>query len=134
MRCANKAITRTRFPTPTVDDLLIKLKGARVFSKLDLTGAFHQLEHTPDSRAITAFQTENKIKRFKRLIFGANSAAEELQHALRSMLLDIDGVLNIADDVFIFGIDENSHDLALAKVLQRCAEKGVTLNLKKCVF
>ena len=50
------------------------------------------------------------------------------------MLLDIDGVLTIADDVFIFGIDENSHDLALAKVLERCGEKGVTLNLKKCVF
>ena len=62
MRCANKAITRTRFPTPTVEDLMIKLKGAKVFSKLDLTSAFYQLELTPESRQITAFQTENTEK------------------------------------------------------------------------
>ena len=31
MREANKAITRTRYPTPTVEDLLVKLKGSAVF-------------------------------------------------------------------------------------------------------
>lgn len=30
MRNANTAITRTRYPTPTVDDLLVKLKGANI--------------------------------------------------------------------------------------------------------
>ena len=36
MREANKAITRTRYPTPTVEDLQIKLKDAKVFTKLDM--------------------------------------------------------------------------------------------------
>ena len=39
--CLDTAITRTRYPTPTVDDLLIKLRGATRFSKLDLKSAFH---------------------------------------------------------------------------------------------
>ena len=81
---------------------MIKLKGAKVFTKLDLTSAFYQLELTPDSRMITAFQTDTRIKRFKRLIFGANSASEELQHALRSIIADIENVINIADDLLIF--------------------------------
>ena len=35
MRMANQAIQRERHPTPTVDDLIHKLNGATVFTKLD---------------------------------------------------------------------------------------------------
>ena len=73
MRNANKAIERTRFPTPTVEDLTVKLRKAKKFSKLDLKSAFQQLEFSPESRYITAFQTENKVKQYTRLIFGVNS-------------------------------------------------------------
>ena len=134
MRCANKAIERTRFPTPTVDDLLHKLSGAKHFSKLDLNNAFHQLELDESCRYITAFQTENRIKRYKRLLFGVNSASEELQHALRTILGDIAGTINIADDILVYAKSQTEHDEILAKVLQRLADRGVTLNLEKCKF
>ena len=49
MRAANKAITRTRYPTPTVNDLLVKLKGLKIFTKLDVASAFHQIELDQDS-------------------------------------------------------------------------------------
>ena len=76
MRAANKAITRTRYPTPTVDDLLTKLKSSKILIKLEMTSVFHQIEIDQDSRFITAFLSETRIKHFKRLIFGVNSAAE----------------------------------------------------------
>ena len=101
---------------------------------MHLTSAFHQLELTKESRNITAFQTEDKVKRFTRLIFGANSAAEELQHALRTIPHDIDGAINIADDILIFGYDESNHDDNLKVVLKRLSEEGITLNLQKCLF
>ena len=44
MRAANKAISRTQYLTPTVDDLLVKLKGSKFFTKLDMASAFHQIE------------------------------------------------------------------------------------------
>ena len=134
MRNANKAIGRTRYPTPTVDDLQVKLAKASRFSKLDLNNAFHQLELEESSRYITAFQTEDRIKQFKCLSFGINSASEELQHALRELLADIDGATNIADDILIYGVSENDHDNILSKVLERLSSRGVTLNLNKCVF
>ena len=134
MRHPNQAITRTRFPTPTIDDLLVKLKGSNHFSKLDLKSAFHQLELDESCRYITAFRTENKVKRFKRVIFGANSASEELQHALHTILADIDGALNIADDILIYASNTQQHDQILNKVFARLAEKGITLNLAKCIF
>ena len=113
MRKANTAIGRTGYPTPTVENLLIKLNSA-----------FYQLELSPESRYITAFQSEDRIKRFKRLIFGANSASEELQNVLRVILSDINGAMNIADDILIFAKGTKSHDESY----------GVTLNLQKCVF
>ena len=55
MRAANRAIKRVRHPIPTVDDAALDLNGAKVFSKLDLSQAFHQLELSPQSRNITTF-------------------------------------------------------------------------------
>ena len=61
MREANKAITRTRSPTPTDEDLLVKLKGSAVFTKSDLVSAFNQMELDESSRYMTAFQSDTKI-------------------------------------------------------------------------
>ena len=44
MRNTNTRIERTRFPAPTVDDLIFRLKNAQHFTKLDLNAAFYQLE------------------------------------------------------------------------------------------
>ena len=134
MRNANTAIERTRYPTPTVEDLMVKLRKAKKFSKLDLKAAFHQLELEPESRYITAFQSEDKIKRYTRLNFGTNSAAEELQNAIRKLLAGIDGATSIADYILIFGEDTTTHDVVLEKVFQRLSENGLTLNLEKCIF
>ena len=41
MHNANAAIERTRFPTPTVDDLFFRLKNAQYFTKIDLNAALH---------------------------------------------------------------------------------------------
>ena len=78
------------------------MKNAQYFTKLDLNAAFHQLELDERSRYITAFQTEDRTKRFKRLILGLNSASEQLQHHLQTLLADISGVINIADDILVF--------------------------------
>ena len=44
MRVANEVIQRVRHPMPTVDDDSFDLNGARYFTKLDLSQAYHQLE------------------------------------------------------------------------------------------
>ena len=40
MRCANEAISRTNYPTPTIDDLKCKLRGSDVFFKTRFTQRF----------------------------------------------------------------------------------------------
>ena len=55
MRQANRAILREKHPVPTVEETLQEISEAKVFSKLDLNMAFHQIELHPDSRDITTF-------------------------------------------------------------------------------
>jgi len=47
MRMANQAILRTRYVTPTLDDIIHDLNGAVKYTKLDLVCAFQQLELHP---------------------------------------------------------------------------------------
>lgn len=61
MRRANKAVVRERYPIPTVEEILQDLNQSKVYSKLDIKWAFHQLELSPESRDITAFMTPRTI-------------------------------------------------------------------------
>ena len=63
MRMANKAIQRERHPTPTVDNLIHAMNGAKVFSKLDLRAGYHQLTLAEGSLYITTFATHKGLRR-----------------------------------------------------------------------
>ena len=63
MRRANQAVTRERYPIPTVDEVIQDLNQSKVFSKLDIQLAYHHIELTPDSREITAFMKHKGVYR-----------------------------------------------------------------------
>lgn len=50
------------------------------------------------------------------------------------MVSDIQGALNIADDLVVHGKSIEEHDQSLHKVLQRLDEKNLTLNPMKCEY
>lgn len=58
MHQANTAVKRVRHPIPTVDELLHEMNSRTIFSKLDVTWAYHQIELKPESRDITTFVTD----------------------------------------------------------------------------
>ena len=134
IRCPNVAIKRENHVTPTIDDFVHGLNGATVFSKLDLTSAYHQIELDEQSRYITTFATHVGLNRYTRINYGTNSAAEIFNTLARQLISDISGTLNVAYDIFVFGKYLSSHDKALRLLLDRLSEKGLTVNPKKCVF
>lgn len=133
MRRANEAILREQHPIPTVDEILQSLNGSKIFSKLDLRWAYHQLEVTPDSREIT-FVTHCGLFRYKRLLFRVNSASEQYQHEIQTALAGIDGQENISDSIIVHGKDQAEHDAHLKLVIKTLGECGLTLNAAKCQF
>jgi len=132
MRLVNKAILRERHVTPTMEDIIHDLNGAKWFSKLDLSHAFNQLELTPESRYITCFSTHVGIFRYKRMCFGLSCASELFQETLSQVLRGIQGVKNICDDIIIFGCTKSDHDASLLAVIKRLHDSGLTLNKSKC--
>eukprot|EP00794_Sanderia_malayensis_P000683 gene683-biopygen1108 len=134
MRAANTAIKRVRHLIPTVEDVSLELNGAKFFSKLDLSQAYHQLELHPDSRYITTFSTHIGLYRYTRLNFGTNASAEIFQNTLQQHLQGLDGVKNIADDIIVYASTREQHDNALRQCLKRLSEKGLKLKKSKCSF
>ena len=134
MRRANEAVIRERHPIPTIDDILLDLNGASVFSKLDLKWGFHQIELDLPSREITTFVTNRGLFRYKRLLFGVSCAPECYQHVIHQVLEGCPGTHNISDDIIVYGRDQAEHDKRLDLVFQRLSSRGLTVNPEKCKF
>ena len=134
MRQANRAIKRTRYVIPTIDEIRHKLNGAKWFSKVDLRNGYHQLELEEKSRDITTFTTHVGLFRYKRLNFGTCSASELFHEEIRKKVSDIIGVLNVHDDILVFSESKQNHDAILNKLLTRLNDLNVTANKDKCIF
>ena len=100
-RQVNQAIRRERQPIPTLDELLEKMSGSKVFRKVDFPAGYHQIPLAAESQPITTFVTHRGLFRFKRLPFGVNSASEVFQHAIQNALRGLPGTRNIADDIIV---------------------------------
>lgn len=134
LREVNKAIVPDRYPLPKIPELLCELKGAKVFSKLDLQAAYHQLQLHSDSRDLTTFITHDGLYRYKRVCFGLSSAPSAFQKLMATVLTGLPGVQCYLDDVIVYGSSTAEHDANLHAVQQRLRKYNVQLNLPKCIF
>lgn len=134
MKFPNEAIQREHYPIPVIDTFLNELRGAKYFSRLDMTSAYYHLELHPDSRNVTTFMTNRGLMRFKRLMFGINCAPEIFQRVMTEMLAGVDGVVVYIDDVVVAGSTREEHDNRLRKVLSILQSNNAKLNREKCVF
>ena len=56
-RQLNRVTIKNRYPLPRIDDLFDQLRGARVYSKIDLRAGYHQLRVRDIDIPKTAFRT-----------------------------------------------------------------------------
>ena len=81
-RDLNKAIKRNHFNMPTIDDVLPRLNGAKVFSILDAKDGFLHIHLTKKSSYLTTFWGPNGRYRWCCLPFGLSSSPEEFSTAV----------------------------------------------------
>lgn len=134
MRAPNKAIKREYYRMPHIDEMKVKLHGAKFFTKLDLSNAYYHLELSRESRDLTTFLAENGMYRFTRLMFGVNCAPEIFQRELCRLLEEVDNVIVYIDDVLVFADTVEKLRETTAQVLRILRENNLTLNEGKCVF
>jgi RNase H-like domain found in reverse transcriptase/Reverse transcriptase (RNA-dependent DNA polymerase)/Integrase zinc binding domain len=134
----NKAITRQVHPMPRFEEIQLKLYGAILFSKLDVSSAFFHLKLSKRSMDMTCFKapstTGTKIYRFCRLVFGVNCAPEIFQREMERILEGIPRIVIYIDDVLIAARDAAELESITALVLARLAANNLTLNKDKCEF
>uniref|UniRef100_A0A5S6Q5I1 RNA-directed DNA polymerase n=1 Tax=Trichuris muris TaxID=70415 RepID=A0A5S6Q5I1_TRIMR len=132
LREPNKAVIADSFPLPHIDDLLLRFRGAALFSILDLKEAYHQLRLHEDSRDLTAFITHDGLFRFRRVPYGLSSAPSAFLKIMTEILQGLPGVVCYLDDLVVFGQSTYEHDRNLDAVIHRLQQYDVTLNSSKC--
>ena len=131
MRQVNRAVVTDGYPLPRIQDVLDRLSGSQVFSRLDLKDAYHQLELHPDSRDLTTFTSHQGLYRFRRVNFGLASAGPCFQRVMTSMLDGIPGVEVYLDDIICHAPSQGEHDSRLRQVLERFKAHRVRVNWSK---
>lgn len=130
----NSALEVDQYPLPKPEDLFATLAGGQKFTTLDLSQAYLQLGLEEESRKYSTINTHKGLYQFTRLPFGVASSPSIFQKTMDTILEGIPKAMCYIDDILITGDDDVEHLEILAKVLQRLAEHGIQIKLKKCKF
>ena len=130
----NQALAVDQYPLPKPEELFATLTGGKVFTKLDLSQAYLQLQLDEESTAYVTINTHQGLYRFKRLPFGVASAPAMFQKLMDTVLQGLQGVICYIDDILISTSDERSHLDVLGEVLTRLEKHGFRLKREKCQF
>ncbi len=130
----NKFVIPQRHPIPIIKDLFLELKGATIFSKLDLKKGYFHIELDPQSRPLTTTITHSGLFQYCRLPMGLTDSASVFQRLVSQTLADCPGCIAYIDDILIFGKTSAEHSANLQQVLQKLNDNNFRLNLSKCEF
>eukprot|EP00253_Pinus_taeda_P022348 PITA_22348 len=72
-RQLNKLTIKNKYPLPQIDELFDQVKGATVFSKIDLRSGYHQIRIKDEDIAKTAFRTRRFVEGFSKVAFPITS-------------------------------------------------------------
>ena len=88
-------------PLPKIDEMYVKLKGAKVFSTIDLRSGYHHIALGKSSRAKTTFVTPFGKYKFLMVLFGLAQAPAYFQLLMNKVLDSLDFAMTYLDDIII---------------------------------
>ena len=121
---------------PKIEDIFDQLKGAGVFSKIDLRLGYHQLRVKDVDVPKTPFRTQYGHYEFLVIPFGLTNAPVAFMDLINRVFrpyLD-QFVVVFIDDILVYSRDEQKHEQHLKIVLQILREKKLYAKLSKCDF
>jgi hypothetical protein len=135
-RQLNKAMIKNQYPLPRIDDLFDQMKGAIMFSKIDLQSGYHQLWIKEDDIPKTAFKTRFGHYEFTVFPFGLTNAPGVFMSLMNGVFREyLDKFVQVfIDDILIYSRTMEEHDEHLRLVLQCLQEHKLYGKLSKCSF
>nr|KYP38133.1 Transposon Ty3-I Gag-Pol polyprotein [Cajanus cajan] len=135
-RQLNKFTIKNKYPFPRIDDLLDQLRGATVFSKIDLRSGYHQIKVKAEDIQKTAFRTRYGHYEYQVMPFGVTNAPAMFMDYMNKIFLPyLDHfVVVFIDDILIYSRTLKEHEEHLQTVLQILKDKQLYAKLSKCEF
>ena len=130
----NPNIKVDHYPLPVPEDIFASLVGGTVFTVLDLSKAYLQLELDEKAQELLTVNTHMGLFRFRRLPYGVASAPAMFQAVMDQILQGIPGTACYLDDVLVAGKDHKECYTRVEQVLQNLSTHGIRVNVGKCKF
>ena len=116
---------------PRVEDIFVKLNGAKYFSTLDLCTGYHHIPLEEDSIPKTAFASPFWRYEYLKVPSGLAQAPAYFQELMNKMLKDVPFAIAYFDDVIIFSETAKEHLDHLQQVFYKLLDAELTMKLSK---
>jgi hypothetical protein len=112
------------------------MRGARVFSKIDLRSGYHQMKIRPSDIPKTNFSTRYGLYEFTVMSFGLTNAPAYFMNLMNKVFMEyLDRfVVVFIDDILIYSKSESDHEEHLTLVLQKRRDNQLYAKYSKCEF
>ena len=135
-RQLNLVTIKNRYPLPRIDNLFDQLRGAQVYSKIDLRAGYHQLRVRKIDIPKITFRTCYKHSKFTMMPFGltnAPAAFMDIMHRVFQPYLNQFFVVFV-DDILIYSLSKWEHEDHLRIILQLLRDHQLYTKFSKCEF
>ncbi|KAK3549656.1 hypothetical protein QTP86_005410 [Hemibagrus guttatus] len=124
------------YPLPLVPAALEQLRGARIFTKLDLRSAYNLVRIREGDEWKTAFHTTHGHYEYRVMPFGLTNAPAVFQALINGVFQDLlgKGVIAYIDDILVYSKSLEEHVLHVREVLSRLQRHHLYVKLEKCEF
>ena len=135
-RGLNRITRKNRYPLPLINDLLDRLKTAKIFTKLDLRAGYNNVRIASGHEWKTAFRTRYGSFEYLVMPFGMTNSPATFQHFMNDIFRDMtdDFVVIYLDDILIFSADPAKHEQHVRLVLERLRHHNLHAKPEKCQF
>jgi len=135
-RKLNEITIKDSYALPFIDELISSVKGAKIFSALDLYSGYHQIPMKPEDIEKTSFTTKFGNYNFKLMPFGLTNAPATFQREMNRILLPLIGncLFVYINDIVVYSKSPEEHLKHLQQVFEIFSKYNLSLNLQKCKF
>jgi hypothetical protein len=112
------------------------MRGARVFSKIDLRSGYHRMKIRPSDIPKTAFSTRYGLYEFIVMLFGLTNAPDYFMNLMNKVFMEyLDKfVVVFIDDILIYSKNDSDHEEHLRMVLQKLRDNHLYAKFTKLEF
>jgi hypothetical protein len=135
-RDINSKTIKNRYPLPLIQETLDLLAGARIYTKLDVRGAYNLVRVKDGDEHMLAFRIRYGL--FEPLVmqFGTTNAPADFQGYINDTIWEaLDRFASTyPDDILIYSNSIEEHEEHVKWIMERLLKAGLYLKPEKCEF